>query len=154
MNKIKKKHYLSLIFPIQLIYVKKLFKKFCYNFICLIINHDFCVIAFWMHYTLSLLSLEEIKLIGIVNWIIHVLDFFKYGLILLRYSLTDRVLYVTATFLFNIIVTAFTAHYTLTSSKDNNEECVMHSKSDNISLLILDTYCIQYPHTLPFLDLF
>ena len=50
----------------------------------------------------SSLSLEEIKLIAIFNWIFHVSDFlrlfmmsFKYGLILLRYSLTDRVLFLS-----------------------------------------------------------
>ena len=48
------------------------------------------------------LSLEETKLIAIVNWIFHVSDLlrsfimsFKYGLILLRYSLTDSVLFLS-----------------------------------------------------------
>ena len=48
----------------------------------------------------SLLTLQEIKLIAISNWILNVSDFlrlfmifFKYGLILLRYSLTDSVLF-------------------------------------------------------------
>ena len=50
----------------------------------------------------SLLSLEEIKLIVAVNWIFHVSDFlrlfmisFKYGLILLRYSLIESVLFLS-----------------------------------------------------------
>ena len=72
-------------------------KKFFYNFICFIINHDFHVITFWIHYTLSSsLSMEEIKLFAIFNWIFHVSPFlrlfvmsFKYGLTLLRYHLTD-----------------------------------------------------------------
>ena len=48
------------------------------------------------------LSLEEIKLIAIVNWIFRVPDFvrllmmsFKYGLILLRYSSTDSHLFLS-----------------------------------------------------------
>ena len=48
----------------------------------------------------SLLTLQEIKLIAISNWILNVSDFlrlfmifFKYGLILLKYSLTDSVLF-------------------------------------------------------------
>ena len=48
----------------------------------------------------SSLSKEEIKLFAIVNRIFHLSDFlrivimsFKYGLILLRYSLTDNVLF-------------------------------------------------------------
>ena len=52
------------------------------------------------HITRSLsLSLEDIKVTAIVNWIFHVTDFFisfviycKYGLILLRYSSIDIVL--------------------------------------------------------------
>ena len=43
----------------------------------------------------SLISLEEIKLITISNWIFHnflrLFIFLKYGLILLRYFLTDNV---------------------------------------------------------------
>ena len=45
------------------------------------------------------LSMEEIKLFAIGNWIVHLSDFlrrfmmfFKYGLILVRYSSTDSVL--------------------------------------------------------------
>ena len=53
------------------------------------------------HFEYSLLvSLEDIKLITIVNSIFHVSDFwslflmsFKHGLISLRYSLIDRVLF-------------------------------------------------------------
>ena len=47
----------------------------------------------------SSLSLEEIKLIAIVNWIFHVSDSlrifmsFKYGLILLKYASTNSVLF-------------------------------------------------------------
>ena len=50
----------------------------------------------------SSLSLEEIKLIAIVNWIFHVshflrlFDVFKHGLILLRYFLTDSVLFLSS----------------------------------------------------------
>ena len=48
------------------------------------------------------LSLEEMKLVAIVNLIFHVSDFlgffvvsFKYGLILLRYSSFDSVLFLS-----------------------------------------------------------
>ena len=50
----------------------------------------------------SSLSLEEIKLLAIVNWIFYVSDFlklfmmsFKYGLTSSRYYLSDRVLFLT-----------------------------------------------------------
>ena len=50
----------------------------------------------------SSLSLEEIKLIAIVNWVFHVFDFlrlfirsFKYSLILLGYFSTDSVLFLS-----------------------------------------------------------
>ena len=76
-------------------------KKFFYNFICFIVNHDFYFITFWMHCMLFLTIfiitfIEKIKLIVIVNWIVYVSVFlrfvmisFKYCLILLRYFLTD-----------------------------------------------------------------
>ena len=65
-----------------------------------------------MHYTLSPVSLEEIKLISIVNWIYPVPDFlrlfmisFKYSLNSWRCSLIDRALFVIIiTFMFNIII--------------------------------------------------
>ena len=50
-----------------------------------------------MRHSSSLSSSGKINLIAIVNWIFHVSDFlrlfisFKYGLILLRSSLTDSV---------------------------------------------------------------
>ena len=50
----------------------------------------------------SSLSIEKLKLIAIVYWIFHVLDFlrlfimsFKYGLILLRYSSANSVLFLS-----------------------------------------------------------
>ena len=50
----------------------------------------------------SSLSIEEIKLIVTVSWILHVSDFlrlfmmsFKYGLILLRYSVSNSVLFLS-----------------------------------------------------------
>ena len=62
-------------FQIILISIKEQFKKFFYNFICFIINHDFYVITFWMHYTLFIISIfEKIKLIVIVNWTFQVSD--------------------------------------------------------------------------------
>ena len=57
------------------------------------------------------ISMEELKLFAIINWIFHVSDFlrlfvmsFKYRLILLRHFLTDCVLFLSP-LLFNIIVT-------------------------------------------------
>ena len=50
----------------------------------------------------SLLSTEEIKIFSIVKWYFHGSNFlrlfmmsFKYGLILLRYSLTDSALFLS-----------------------------------------------------------
>ena len=57
----------------------------------------------------SLLSKEEIKLFAIVNSIFYVSDFlrlfmmsFKYRLILLRYSSTDSVLFLSQLLLYSI----------------------------------------------------
>ena len=56
----------------------------------------------------SSLSLKEIKLIAIVNWIFHVLDFlgtftfFKYGLILSRYYSTGSILFLSPLLLYSI----------------------------------------------------
>ena len=51
----------------------------------------------------SSLSLPELKLMAIANWVFHVLDFlrlfmmcFKNGLYLLRYSSTDSVLFLSS----------------------------------------------------------
>ena len=47
------------------------------------------------------LSLEDLKLIAITNWVLHVSDFlrllisFKYSLILLRQSSTDNLLFLS-----------------------------------------------------------
>ena len=41
----------------------KWIKKFFYNFICFITNHDFYVITFWMHYTLSIIIFRRNKVI-------------------------------------------------------------------------------------------
>ena len=50
----------------------------------------------------SSLSMEEIKLLANVNWILNVSDYlrlfimsFKYGLVFLRYSSTDSVLFLS-----------------------------------------------------------
>ena len=87
-------------FQILLISVFKWIKKLFYNFTCFIINHDFYVITFWMHYTHSPLSMEEVKLFPIVNWIFHESDIlrlcmksFKYGLI--KYLSTDSALFLS-----------------------------------------------------------
>ena len=53
----------------------------------------------------SSLSMEKIKLFNTINWIFHLSDFlrlfvmsFKYGLILLRYSSTDGILFLSLFF--------------------------------------------------------
>ena len=81
---------------------RKWLKKLFYNFIFFIINHHFYAITFWMHYMLSIISLEEIKLIAIANRIFRVSDClrlfimsFKYGLISSRYSLPDNILFLS-----------------------------------------------------------
>ena len=56
----------------------------------------------------SLLSLKEIRLIVTANWFFHVSNFlrsfmisFKYGLLLLRYSLTNSVLFLLLLLLYS-----------------------------------------------------
>ena len=76
--------------------------KSMYNFPCFVNSHDFYVIIFKMHYSSSL-SLKDIKLIPIVNYIFHVSDFFhisfvtlfRYGIILLTYFSIDSVLFLS-----------------------------------------------------------
>ena len=87
-------------FQPNLISWNKWFKKFFYNFICLIINHDFYVVTVWIITRSSSLSLKERKLIAIINWIFHASNFlrffmisFNYGLISLRYLSTNNVLF-------------------------------------------------------------
>ena len=82
-------------FQSNLIFRKKWWKKFIYNIIYFIINHDSLLLLFQCmthtHTHSTLLPLEEIKLIAIVNWIFHASDClrffvvsFKCGLILSR----------------------------------------------------------------------
>ena len=40
-------------------FIKEWFKGFFYNFICFIINYDFYVITFWMHYTLFIIVFRK-----------------------------------------------------------------------------------------------
>ena len=89
-------------FQPSLISIKKWFKKLFNNFIWVIINHEFYVIIIRSISYFSIMSLEERKLIAIVNWIFHITDLlrlfimsFKHGLIFLRYSLVERVLFLS-----------------------------------------------------------
>ena len=97
--------------------IENRFKKLFNNFIRVKINDKCYVITLWiMHSKVMTRSspLRKIKLIAIVNWIFHASDFlglfmmlFKYDLILSRYSLIDRVLFLLPFLLpsyFNIIV--------------------------------------------------
>ena len=78
----------------------KWLKKFFYNPICFIINHDFYVITFWMHYTFSIVIFRRHKIncylwldfSGIIFFEI-IMTYFKCSLILLRYSSNDGVLF-------------------------------------------------------------
>ena len=58
-----------------------------YNFNCFIINHDFLVITFWMHYTIFIFISGKIRLMAIVNRIFHVSDFLRLFMISLKYGL-------------------------------------------------------------------
>ena len=94
MNTIKDKTTTSFwFFKSHLVSIKKWFKNFFNNFICVTISHEFYVCTLWMHYTLSSKSLEEIKLINFTTWIFQEpyisrsFMSFKYGLISSRYSL-------------------------------------------------------------------
>ena len=88
-------------FQIILITIFEWIKKFFYNFICFIIM----ISMLWPFECItrsSSLSMEEIKLFAIVSWIFHVSGFFrlfmvsfKCGLILLRYSSANSVLFLS-----------------------------------------------------------
>ena len=72
----------------------KWFKKLLNKFICFFINYDFYAIIFECITCSSSMSIEEIKLIAIGNWIFYVLEFLrvfimpvKYGSVSLTYSL-------------------------------------------------------------------
>ena len=88
-------------------------KKFFNNFICFITNHDFYVIPFCMHYMLFIIIIFRRKKKKLLYWIFHVPDFlrlfmvpFKYGVILLRYSSTNSILFfITFAFVFDTIIT-------------------------------------------------
>ena len=85
-------------FQPNLIPIKKWFKKFFNDFVNFIINHGFYVITIWMYYMLFISVLRTNK----VNWIFYLSEFlrlfmihFKYGLILSRYFLINRVLFLS-----------------------------------------------------------
>ena len=94
-------------FQIIFIYIKEWFKKLFSNFICFVINYDFHVITFWMHYTLlMILFLEEIKLFVMLNEFSLRKIFWNYlWYLLLIYFLTDSVFLSPLLILFKIIVT-------------------------------------------------
>ena len=89
---------------------KKWLKMFFDNLICFILNHDFYVIilydSFLCYHSLCITcssSLEQIKLIGIVNWIFHVPDFlslfmmsFKHGLVSWKCFLIYKTLFLSS----------------------------------------------------------
>ena len=95
-NKITHSHW---CFQTNLVSWKKWVEMLINNFICIIIWHNFYIVALRVITCSSSTSLEETKLIAIVNWIFHVSDFWrliiislKYGLILCKCSFTDRFL--------------------------------------------------------------
>ena len=88
---------------------KNSLKKFFYNFIYFIINLDFYVITFSMHYTLLTIFFRRNKVncYRWFDWIFHVSDYLKsfmiyfdYDLILLRYSSSGSVLFVSPLLLY------------------------------------------------------
>ena len=84
-NIIEDKPTTSHCLQIILISVFKWIKKFFYNFICYITNHDFCVIPFeCITCSSSLWSLEEIKLIVIVKCVFHVSDYLRSFMMLFK----------------------------------------------------------------------
>ena len=117
-------------FQIILISVTEWFKKFLETFICIIINHD------WMHYMLFIIIIfKRNKSIVTVNLILHVSDFlrlvmisFKYDLILLRYSSTDSVLFLSP--LFCIQYNYYSKNYQLLLVY-NNLLPLLHSQKDS-----------------------
>ena len=92
-------------FQIILTSIFQWIKKLFYYFIFFAINHDFyfVILLFFECITRSSsLSMEETKLFAIANSIFHVSDFlrrfimsFKYGVILFRYSSTDKLLFLS-----------------------------------------------------------
>ena len=125
-------------FKSNLIPRKKWLKKLFWNFICMVINHDFFVIILWITHSLSL-SLEELKLIAVVNWILHVSGFlksflmsFKYGLILSRYSSFDCVLFISL--YFHIQHNCYSKNRLLSLVCNN---LLLHSQKDSQYLLLL-----------------
>ena len=86
-------------------------KKFLYKFICFIIKHDFYIITFWMHYTLFIIMFGRNKVncycllnFKCIRFFETIMISFKYGLILLRYFLTDSFFSITVIFVFNITI--------------------------------------------------
>ena len=118
-----------------MIVLSKSHKKFVSNFICFIINYDLLSLFDCIIRSSSLWNLQEIKLIANINWIFHEWDFmiwymicFKYGLILLRYSLTDSVFisHYRKAVIFNIIVIQKKMIFFLVLKKIPNN-CVFNS---------------------------
>ena len=99
-------HYLSVI-PNYYFFVFKWMIKLFYNFICFIINHNFYVMTFWIHYLLFII-IEEIRLLVleyvrffeiIYNGFLIWTNFIK--IFLNWYCFIS----ITVSFIFNIIVT-------------------------------------------------
>ena len=100
-------HYHSLMFPTLFLFLG--LKKRLTNFICFIINHDFYIIIFECITRSSSLSLEVIDLIAIISWKFDASDFLgsfrtslRYGLLLLRYSSFNSVLFLSPLFSYSI----------------------------------------------------
>ena len=70
-----------------LISILKWIENFFYNFICFITNMISVLSLFECIIRSSSLSIEEIKLFAIVNWIFHVSNFLRLFIMLLKYGL-------------------------------------------------------------------
>ena len=94
---------------------KKWLKAFFYNFNCFIIKHNLYVILFECIRIFSSLSLEDIKLVAMVNWIFHVWAFLRTFIITFKYGLIVFLFFNLKRFFISWIISFFKLKRFLTS---------------------------------------
>ena len=94
---------------------KKWLKAFFYNFNCFIIKHNLYVILFECIRIFSSLSLEDIKLVAMVNWIFHVWAFLRTFIITFKYGLIVFLFFNLKRFFISLIISFFKLKRFLTS---------------------------------------
>ena len=94
---------------------KKWLKAFFYNFNCFIIKHNLYVILFECITIFSSLSLEDIKLVAMVNWIFHVWAFLRTFIITFKYGLIVFLFFNLKRFFISLIISFFKLKRFLTS---------------------------------------